>query len=74
MKMTLYETLDMIEHGETPEAYRKRINRIRRLSIERDSLEDAMGILEADEPYSERLAKKRRRLAKVNFMIRNLSR
>ena len=73
MKVTLYEALDMIEHGETPEAYRKRMNRIRRLSIERDCLEDAVSILEHDSRYSDRLAKKKRRLAKVNAMMRDLT-
>lgn len=68
MKMTLYEALKMIERGETPEQYEKRMKKLRRLYNERYDLEDAVEVL-GDDPRAE---KKRARLAKVNATILTL--
>lgn len=66
--MTLVEVFEMIDRGETPEQYKKRIKRLRRLANERDDLEDAIAILGNDP----RADKKRKRLAKVKIMISQL--
>jgi len=63
MKMTIRQALEMIERGETPEQYEKRVRRIRRLANERDALHDAIDVL--DEYHDPRAEKKRARLAKV---------
>ena len=63
MKMTIKEALEMIDRGETPEQYEKRVRRIRRLANERDALRDAIEIL--DEYHDPRAEKKRVRLSKV---------
>lgn len=71
MKVTLAEALYMIQRGETPEQYKKRLAKIRRLSIERDFLEDSLSIL--TEPEDEpKAVKKRARLAKVLQMMEEL--
>ena len=59
--MTLDEQIDAIIRGETPEEYKKRLARIRRLSNERDELIDAIEVLGDDE----RAKKKEKRLTKV---------
>lgn len=59
--MTLRDALEMIDRGETPEQFRKRLQRIHRLASERDALQDAIEVL-GDDPRAE---KKRARLAKV---------
>ena len=68
-EMTLYEALEMVERGETPEEYKKRISKIRRYANERNDLEDAIEVL-GDDPRAE---KKRARLAKVNRMLQELA-
>ena len=68
MRMTIAEALDMIQRGETPEQYEKRVKRLRRLSNERYDLEDAIAVL-GDDPRAD---KKRRRLTKVLVMIEQL--
>lgn len=68
MSMTLYETLDMIQRGETPEQYRKRIAKIRRYANERDALQDTIEVLQGDE----RQAKKINRLKKVEQILEEL--
>ena len=67
--MTLYEALDMIDHGETSEQYKKRIAKIRRYANERDALQDAIEVLQGDE----RQAKKIKRLKKVEQILAELS-
>lgn len=67
--MTLSEAFDMIGRGETPEEYKKRIQRIRRLANERDALQDAIEIL-GDDPRAER---KRERLQKVEQELTKLA-
>ena len=68
MKMTLAQAMEAVERGETPEQYEKRIRKMRRLSIERDFLEDAIFMLEGD-----RKKKKQDRLDAVNQMLEELS-
>ena len=70
MKMTIVQAFEMIGRGETPEEYEKRIKKIKRLSTERDFLEDAICFLDPDDP---RAIKKRARLAKVLTMLNELS-
>ena len=65
MKMTIAQALEMIDRGETPEQYEKRVRRIRRLANERDDLQDAIEVL-GDDPRAE---KKRARLAKVELEL-----
>lgn len=67
--MTLYDALVMIDRGETPEEYKKRMAKIRRYANERDDLEDAISVL-GDDPRAE---KKRIRLEKVNKLLAELS-
>lgn len=67
--MTLYQALEMIERGESPEQYKKRMAKIRRLANEKQDLEDAIEIL-GNDPRSE---KKKKRLKKVETMISELS-
>lgn len=62
---TIGEALEMINRGETPEQYRKRKARLRKLTEERDFLEDGIELL-GDDPRAE---KKRKRLEKVKKMI-----
>ena len=70
--MTLVQAFEMIERGETPEQYKKRIARLRRLANERDSLEAALEVL--TEPGDvENAEKKRKRLDKVLKIIDELS-
>ena len=69
MAVTLGEALEMIARGETEEQYKKRKARLRRLSWERDFLEDGIEIL-GDDPRAD---KKRVRLAKVKKMMEELS-
>lgn len=69
MVVTLAEAFEMIERGETPEQYRKRMKRIRTLGLERDALHDAIEIL-GDDP---RAQAKKERLAKVEGLIQKLA-
>jgi len=69
MRMTLAEAFEMIGRGETPEEYKKRIQRIRRLANERDALQDAIEIL-GDDPRADR---KRARLQKVEQELTELA-
>lgn len=68
MKMTLEQAMEAVERGETPEQYEKRMRKMRRLSIERDFLEDAIFMLEG-----EWKKKKQERLDAVNQMLKELS-
>lgn len=68
MKMTLAQAFEMIDRGETPEQYEKRVKRLRRLINEQYDLEDAIQVL-GDDPRAD---KKRRRLTKVLVMIEQL--
>lgn len=70
--VTISEALDMIDRGETPEEYKKRTARLRRLVNEREFLEDALTILTEPEDAARR-EKKERRLAVVIEAIKNLS-
>lgn len=63
--MNLAEAFEMIERGETPDQYKKRNAKLRKLANERDSLEDAISVL-GDDP---RATKKRERLAEVERQI-----
>ena len=68
MRMTLAQAFEMIDRGETPEQYEKRVKRLRRLYNERYDLEDAIEVL-GDDPRAD---KKKKRLAKVVAMIETL--
>lgn len=70
--MTISEALEMIDRGETPEAYKKRVARLRRLVNEREALEDALTVLTEPEDAARR-EKKERRLAAVVEAIKTLS-
>lgn len=70
--MTITEAFDMIDRGETPEEYKKRMARLRRYVNERDALEDALSILTEPEDAARR-EKKERRLAVVVEAIKTLS-
>lgn len=59
--MNITDALEMIERGETPEQYEKRIKRLRRLCNERDDLIDSIQVLADDE----RSRKRKERLQKV---------
>lgn len=61
MRMTIDEMMEAISRRETPEQFMRRKEKLHRLSIERDFLEDAIEIL-GDDPRAE---KKKKRLAKV---------
>ena len=64
MKMTVREFCEMVDRGETPEQYAKRMRSIRRYVNERDALHDALSVLTEPED-AERRAKKEARLAIV---------
>lgn len=66
--MTLEQAVEMVFRGETPEQYKKRIERIKRLANERDDLMDAIEVL-GDDP---RAIRKQKRAAKVVQMIERL--
>ncbi len=70
--MKLEEAVEAIMRGETSEQYRKRLARLRRLSNERDELEDTIQLLTGDPEYEAKLTKKRRRLEKVAAEIESL--
>lgn len=72
--MTLQQTLEMLANlrpGETPEDYKKRTAKMRRYSLERDFLEDAISILTRPEDADKR-NKKMKRLARVKKAISEL--
>ena len=73
MKLTLGQSIDAIIRGETPEQYRKRCQRLRRLANERDDLEDAIKVLEGDPEFEKKLEKKKARLQKVMAEIEKLA-
>ena len=58
----------MIARGETPEQYKKRVAKLRRLYNERYELEDAIDVL-GDDPRAE---EKKKRLVKVPHKIEEL--
>ena len=68
MGVTIEQALDMLSRGETQEQYKKRMERIKRLSNERYALEDAIEVLGAD-PRAE---KKKKRLKVVTETINSL--
>lgn len=68
MKLTLGQALEAMSRGETPEAYRRRQKRLRKLTNERDALEDAIEILQGD-PRAEQ---KKTRLQEVQAEIERL--
>jgi len=70
--MTISEALEMIDRGETPDEYKKRTARLRRLVNEREALEDALTVLTEPEDAARR-EKKERRLAAVIEAIKSLS-
>ena len=70
--MTLAQVFEMLERGETPEQYKKRIARLRQLANERDFLEDALEVL-TEPGDAEQAEKKRKRLRKVLETIEKLS-
>lgn len=67
MKMTLKQAFEMIDRGETPDQYEKRIKRIRALANERDDLIDCIEVLkdDTDPHYVAKREKKQKRLEKV---------
>lgn len=67
--MTIEQAVDMISRGETSDQYKKRMDRIRRLTNERDFLEDAIEVL-GDDP---RVEQKRKRLKSVMRNIKKLT-
>lgn len=71
MKMNLEQAFDMIERGETPEQYKKRINALRKYCTERDFLIDEIEILTKPEDQ-EKAKAKRIRLKKVEQRIAEL--
>ena len=68
MGVTIEQALDMLSRGETQEQYKKRMERIKRLSNEKYALEDAIEVLGAD-PRAE---KKKKRLKVVTETINSL--
>ena len=70
--MTVYEALDMINHGETTEQYKKRMAKLRRYVRERDDLEDWISVFDECPEDAEIVAKKRERLSKVLAKIEEL--
>ena len=66
--LTLDQAIEAIDRNETAEAYAARMNKLRKLSTERDFLEDAIEVL-GDDPRAE---SKRRRLDVVKKQIENL--
>lgn len=72
--MNINEALDMIDHGETPEEYKKRCAKIRRLVFERDFLIDSIELLKSDGRNRTKVKIKENRLEKVNSMIEELTR
>lgn len=72
MKLTINEFFDMIERGETPDQYEKRLRKIRRLANERDQLMDWISVFDDDIEEQTMIEKKRNRLNKVLAMIDEL--
>lgn len=68
MQVTLAEALNMIERGETPEKYEKRVIKLRRYINEKYLLEDVIDVLGDDA----RSTRKKERLAYVERMIEKL--
>ena len=68
MKLNINQAIEAIMRGETPEQYKARIQKLRKLGIERDFLIEGIEILEGDE----RAEKKKKRLEKVLRMIEEL--
>ena len=73
MKMTVGEFFDMVDRGETPEQYEKRMRSIRRYANERDDLRDALSVL-TEPGDAETRAKKEKRLAVVLGHLERLTR
>lgn len=69
MKMTLLETLDMIQRGEMPEQYKKRLAKLRKYALERDFLQDAIEALDG----GERQERKIKRLERVEQILSELA-
>lgn len=75
MALTLAEWMDALERGETEERYRARHKKLRKLTDERDELEDGIAVLKAHgncEKDYHNLVKKSARLKKVLMAINEL--
>lgn len=70
--MNIVEAFDMIERGETPEQYKKRIAKIRRYTNEKYDLLDSISVLDGDIDYVQKLEKKKARLKKVEEKLLEL--
>ena len=71
--MNIDQAVEMIVRGETEAEYKKRIAKLRKLSIERDFLEDAIELLKDSDRYADITEKRQRRLERVNAQIEALS-
>lgn len=71
MKLTIDQEIEAIVRDGSPEAYKKRMNRIRRLSNERDDLMNKISVFDRPEEADKR-AKCEKRLQKVLQMIEEL--
>lgn len=71
MKLTIDQAIEAIVRDGSPEAYAKRMNRIRRLSNERDDLMNKISVFDRPEEADKR-AKCEKRLQKVLQMIEEL--
>jgi hypothetical protein len=70
--MKLKDAFEMLDRGETPDEYKKRTNRLKKLCDERYFLEDALDILDPVQD-AERYNKKKKRLEKILADIERLS-
>lgn len=70
--MNISEAFEMIERGETPEEYKKRIAKIRRYTNEKYDLLDSISVLDGDINYVQKLEKKKARLKKVEEKLLEL--
>ena len=68
MKLTLTEFMQMLERGETPEEYEKRVKKERRMFNELYRLEDYLSVFDEDDPVAD---KKRKRFMKVKQELVN---
>lgn len=71
--MNIDRAVEMIVRNETETEYKKRIEKLRKLSIERDFLEDAIELLKDVARYADITEKRQRRLDRVNAQIAELS-
>lgn len=71
--MNIDRAVEMIVRDETETEHKKRIEKLRKLSIERDFLEDAIELLKDVARYADITEKRQRRLDRVNAQIAELS-